>query len=177
MGAKLRERRRALNLTLDEVARRAGLTKGFISDVERDQTSPSVASLLAICEALGISVGTLFEGAGKAVVRKADRKRIRFGGTRLEDYLLSPSTRSRIQVVLSQMAPAGSGGEEAYRLPAEEEFVLVLEGSLRITVNGEDTVLKEGDAMTFDPRLPHTFANASAKKPARVLFALTPPPY
>lgn len=177
VGARLRDRRRALNLTLDDVAGRTGLTKGFISDVERDRTSPSVASLLGICEAVGLSVGSLFESAGTAIVRKADRKRIRFGGTRIEDFLLSSSTRSRIQVVMSHMAPGGTGGEEPYRLPAEEEFVLVLHGSLRMTVNGAVTVLKEGDAMTFDPRLPHTFANASDKKPARVLFAFTPPPY
>ncbi|MBL8710019.1 MAG: helix-turn-helix transcriptional regulator, partial [Rhodospirillaceae bacterium] len=158
-------------------ATRVGLTKGHLSAIERDLASPSVASLLAICAALGLSVGSLFEGAETAVVRRHKRRRIEFGGKGLNDYLLSPSTRSRIQVVWSEMGPGGSGGDELYAIPAEEEFVLVIAGRLQMVVAGQETVLAEGDAMTFDPRKPHTFRNPSKSVRTVALFAFTPPLY
>lgn len=177
IGPQLRERRRQMGLSIDELARRVALTKGHLSAIERDLASPSVASLLAICQALGLSVGALFEGAETAVVRRNKRRRIQFGGKELQDYLLSPSTRSRIQVVWSEMAPLGSGGDELYTIPAEEEFVMVISGQLHMTVAGQETLLGEGDAMTFDPRKPHTFRNPSKTLRTVALFAFTPPLY
>lgn len=177
IGPQLRERRRSLGLSMDELAEKVGLTKGHLSSIERDLASPSVASLLAICAALGLSVGSLFEGAETSVVRRTNRRRIEFGGKGLQDYLLSASTRSRIQVVWSEMGPLGSGGDELYTIPAEEEFVFVLAGELVMTVAGQETLLADGDAMTFDPRKPHTFKNPSATERTVVLFAFTPPLY
>jgi transcriptional regulator with XRE-family HTH domain len=177
IGPQLRERRRQLGLSIDDLARRVGLTKGHLSSIERDLASPSVAALVAICNALGMPVGALFEGTETAVVRRARRRRIEFGGKCLHDYLLSPSTRSRIQVVWSEMGPGGSGGEELYAIPAEEEFVMVIEGSLLMTVAGQETLLEEGDAMTFDPRRPHTFRNPAKSARTVALFAFTPPLY
>ena len=166
-----------MGLSIDELAARVDLTKGHLSSIERDLASPSVASLLAICHALGLSVGTLFEGTETAVVRRGKRRRIEFGGKGLHDYLLSPSTRSRIQVVWSEMGPGGSGGDELYTIPAEEEFVMVISGQLLMTVAGQETLLAEGDAMTFDPRKPHTFRNPSQSGRTVALFAFTPPLY
>jgi transcriptional regulator with XRE-family HTH domain len=177
IGPQLRERRRQLGLSIDELAARVDLTKGHLSSIERDLASPSVASLLAICNALGLSVGALFEGTETAVVRRNKRRRIEFGGKGLHDFLLSPSTRSRIQVVWSEMGPGGSGGEALYTIPAEEEFVMVISGRLLMVVAGQETVLEEGDAMTFDPRKPHTFRNPSNSARTVALFAFTPPLY
>ena len=61
IGAKLRAARKLRSLTLDQVALAAGLTKGFVSRLERDDVSPSVASLVAVCDVLGLRVGELFE--------------------------------------------------------------------------------------------------------------------
>jgi uncharacterized cupin superfamily protein len=74
------------------------------------------------------------------------------------------------------MAPGGTGGASLYSLRCEEEFVFVLAGSVTISIEDEDTVLRKGDAMTFDPRRPHTFRNSSMTKPAHALFVLMPPP-
>lgn len=177
IGPRLREQRRRLNLTLEEVARLTGLTKGYISEVERNQASPSVASLLAICDALAITVGDLFAVAGSAVVRAEQRRPIKFGGTGVKDVLLSPHTRSRIQAIWSDMEPGATGGTPLYSLPADEEFVFVVEGRLTVQVHHELFELGAGDALTFDPRQPHTFWNPSPEQPARALFVLTPPPY
>ncbi|WP_457836127.1 helix-turn-helix domain-containing protein, partial [Staphylococcus aureus] len=70
------------------MAAATGLTKGFLSEIERDKASPSVASLVALCDVLGVPVGSLFEApAPSAVVRVAERAPIRFGGTGIVDHL------------------------------------------------------------------------------------------
>ncbi len=176
IGALLRDRRRALGLTLSEVATATGLTKGFLSDVERDRTSPSVASLVGLCEVLNLPVGDLFAPTRKALVRAGERTPIRFGGTGVSDHLLTPGRGMLLQAIWSQIEPGGSGGDELYALRAEEEFVLVLAGELALTIEGETFVLAPGDAMTFDPRRRHSFRNPSATMATTALFVLTPPP-
>jgi len=175
-GRLLRERRRALDLTLNDIATRTGLTKGFLSDVERDKTSPSVASLINLCEALDLPVGDLFAGSSNTLVRAGERQPIRFGGTGVSDHLVTPSRGVRMQAIWSVIAPGGTGGEELYALRSEEELVLVLSGGLILNIEGEETELRLGDAMTFDPRRPHTFRNVSETETTTALFILTPPP-
>lgn len=175
IGALLRQRRRALGLTIAQVARASDLTKGFLSDVERDKASPSVASLVRLCDVLTLPVGNLFPSATAAVVRKTSRVPINFGGIKLRDYLLTPSSAAKGQAIFSDMAPGGTGGEKLYSIRSEEEFVFVLSGSVVITVEGEETTLLKHDAITFDPRRPHTFRNASKTRPAQALFMVMPP--
>ena len=176
IGPLLRERRRELGLTLEAAAGAAGLTKSFLSDVERDRASLSVASLVRLCEVLGLSVGQLFTPARNGIVRAAERAPIGFGGIGVADVLVSPGDARRLQAILSTLAPGGSGGEDLYAIRAEEEFVFVLSGRLVIRIGEEAFELDAGDAMAFDPRRPHTFANASQEAPAQALFVITPPP-
>lgn len=176
IGHQLRERRRQLDLTLETVAEAAEITKGFLSDVERDKASPSVATLVRLCEVLGVPVGSLFAQAGPAVVRAGERPPIRFGGTGVSDHLLTPTRGGRSQVVFSTIAPGGTGGDALYSLRSEEEFVFVLRGCVDIVVEDETITLNEGDAMVFDPRRPHTFRNGSRSLEAQALFIMIPPP-
>lgn len=175
-GGLLRERRRALDLTLNDVSARTGLTKGFLSDVERDKTSPSVASLVSLCDALDLPIGELFSASQNVLVRAAERQPIKFGGMGVSDHLLTPSRGARMQAIWSEIAPGGTGGDQLYSLRAEEELVLVIHGELALNIEGEETVLQEGDAMTFDPRRPHSFRNSSDVTPTTALFVMTPPP-
>lgn len=174
IGRLLRARRRDLDMTLDAVASAAELTKSFLSDIERNKTSPSVASLVRLCEVLALPVGDLFTPARSGVVRSDDRPPIRFGGAGVSDYLISPAEAKRLQVIYSDIEPGGTGGEKLYTLACEEEFVFVLQGAIRILVEDAAHELRAGDAIAFDPRRPHTFANASATEPATALFVLTP---
>ena len=176
IGAMLRQSRRQRELTLEQVAQSAGITKGFLSEVERDKASPSVALLVRLCDVLALPVGSLFSTVGPAVIRKAERVPIKFGGAQISDYLLSPSSAVKAKVIFSDMAPGGTGGEALYSLSSEEEFIFVISGSLIVTIEDEETMLDAGDAMTFDPRRPHSFRNASGSVPAQALFMLMPPP-
>jgi len=80
-------------LTLSEVASRAGLTKGFLSQLERGESSASIASLLALCDVLDVSIAKVLERASAVaaspVVRRADRKTLYLGGKGVIDELVS----------------------------------------------------------------------------------------
>lgn len=176
IGQMLRLRRRQRELTLEQVAEAASITKGFLSEVERDKASPSVALLVRLCDVLALPVGSLFSTVGPAVIRKAERVPITFGGAYISDYLLSPSSAVKAKVIFSDLAPGGTGGDMLYSLQCEEEFIFVLSGRLIVTIEDEETILADGDAMTFDPRRAHSFRNASKAAPAQALFMLMPPP-
>lgn len=157
-----------------EVAQKSGLTKGFVSKIERDLANVSVASLMRLCEALGISVGTLFRADRGEVVRNGAYPPINFGGSRMREYLLTPSGEKRVQAILSEIEPGGGSGAEPYSLPADVEFVFVLGGQLQIAVAGEQVVLEEGDAFTFPGSAEHTFRVLPASGRARVLWVFSP---
>src|SRR5689334_7950747 len=137
IGAQLKAARLAARMTMAEVAEQAGLTKGFVSKLERDLANVSVASLIRLCEALGISVGSLFQAPKGEVVRRDTRPRINFGGRKMTEYLLTPAGEKRVQAILSDIEPGGGSMNEPYALPAGVEFVLILAGVLQVTVAGE----------------------------------------
>src|ERR1700756_3109728 len=160
LGAQLRAARLAARMSMAEVAEQAGLTKGFVSKLERDLANVSVASLIRICDALGISVGSLFRAPKGEVVRRDVRPRINFGGRKMMEYLLTPSGEKRVQAILSDIEPGGGSGAEDYALPADVEFVFVLSGELEITVAGKQVTLGQGDAFTFPADTRHSFRGA-----------------
>ncbi|WP_245478611.1 helix-turn-helix transcriptional regulator [Mesorhizobium sp. M7A.F.Ca.US.014.04.1.1] len=83
IGDALRNRRRELDLTLQAVADGVEVSKGFLSEVERDKASPSVATLVRLCDILGITIGSLFQHDNTAVVRVDARTPAVLGGTDL----------------------------------------------------------------------------------------------
>jgi transcriptional regulator with XRE-family HTH domain len=174
IGAQLKAARLAARKTMAEVAEQSGLTKGFVSKLERDLTNVSVASLIRLCEALDVSVGSLFEASIGEVVRRGDRPPINFGGRKMAEYLLTPSGEKRVQAILSDIEPGGGSGDEPYSLPADVEFVFVLAGQLQITVAGELITLERGDAFTFPPSTLHTFRVAALAGRAQVLWVFSP---
>lgn len=174
IGAQLKATRLAHRMTLAEVALRSGLTKGFLSKLERDQTTASVASLMRLCETLAISVGSLFHASTGEIVRRGAYPPINFGGVDIAEYLLTPHGERRVQAILSQIAPGGGSGDELYGLPADVEFVYVVEGRLEVTLRAKQIVLEAGDAFTFPPRNEHGFRSAAEVGVTRVLWVFAP---
>jgi transcriptional regulator with XRE-family HTH domain len=174
IGPRLREARRAKNLTLSELAERSDLTKGFLSQLERDMTSPSVGTLLRLCRALDLPVGHLFDGAHTPLVRAAERTPIAFGGSGVSEFRLTPADEARVLLLLSEIAPGGGSGDDAYSLGSDAEVVHVLEGTLQIEVADVHYRLAAGDTLSFDASAPHRWHNPSAAIPTRVLWVLVP---
>jgi transcriptional regulator with XRE-family HTH domain len=165
----------ARGLTLGQVAAAAGLTEGFVSKLERDQVSPSVASLVAVCEALGLKVGELFDPPASAIVRAGDGAQVNFGAKGAKEFLLSSGNQTAIEVLHSKIAPGGTGGDELYSLNCEIEFVYVLAGQLEVILGPEHHLLNQGDAMTFRGRDAHTWKNPTSSD-VEVLWVLSPAP-
>lgn len=176
IGPRLRAARQTLGLTLEQVAGATGLTKGFLSRLERDEVSPSVASLVGVCEVLGVRVGELFESPATSLVRAGEGPAINFGGTGVVEHLLTPGSESRLQVIHSVVAGGGTGGDELYALHADVEFVYVVRGQLELVMTHETVRLGPGDAFTFPGTEPHTWRNVSRTRECEVLWALAPAP-
>lgn len=174
IGSRLRLARRRAGMSITRLAEETGLTKGFISQLERDLTTASVASLVSICNVLQVGVGSLFEPARTDLVRAHDRPRINFGGEGVTEWLLTPRSQERLQVIQGEIAPGGGGGRELYSLPTDAEFVHVVCGRLEVVIEDDTYCLEAGDSLTFTGRDPHTWCNPSDTEPARVLWVLTP---
>lgn len=173
LGAKLRASRLAQSLTIEQVAGAAGLTKGFVSRLERDETSPSVTSLVAVCEVLSLPIGSLFDQPEAGVIGLDDAPLINMGGAGALERLLTPRSEPRVQLLRSRIEPGGSGGAELYTVNCDVEVVHLIAGRLDLTLGESVMHLRPGDTLTFNGRGPHTWANSSAE-PADVLWALIP---
>ncbi|WP_353829282.1 helix-turn-helix domain-containing protein [Agromyces sp. SYSU T0242] len=173
IGARLRAARQAQQLTIDEVSRVTGLTKGFLSRVERDLTSPSVASLIALCDVLSISVGSLFEEADVKVVRAGTGPVVNLGGIDTEERLVSPRGESRVQVIRSVIAPGGHGGDELYAVAADVDVLHVLSGTVVVRFSDQEWELGAGDSVTFNGHEPHSW-RVPGPEGAEVVWVLVP---
>jgi transcriptional regulator with XRE-family HTH domain len=161
IGAKLRATRTAQGLTMANISEATGLTKGFISRIERDETSPSVATLVTICEVLSLPLGSLFESPENEVITLKDAPLINMGGSKAVEKLLTPRSESRVQVLRSTLSPGATGGAELYTINCDAEVAHVLSGELTIVLTTGDVVLHAGDSMTIAGREPHTWFNRS----------------
>jgi transcriptional regulator with XRE-family HTH domain len=178
LGARIRSLRQGRRLTLRDVAERAGVTESFLSQVERDVTSPSIATVQRIARALDLSIAQLFadEPSAGRVVRRDDRRRIAYPGLKAVDEFLTSNMAGRLQVIHSTIEPGGGTGADPYTHDSDEEVVVVLSGVLDLWVGDEHYVLREGDAITFPSRIPHWNMN-HGDGPVSVLFCLTPPSF
>jgi quercetin dioxygenase-like cupin family protein len=173
LGARLRHAREQRQLSLGDVSERTGLSRGFLSRVERDKTSPSVASLVSVCEAISLPLARLFATPSVTVVRASDRPTATLPGAAVVDTLITPAHEPHVTVVETLAAPGGSGGEGYYTIPSECEVCYVLEGTIDLEVDGEVFALARGDAVTFGATVPHTWRNTSATE-ARIVWVIAP---
>ncbi|MDI6023254.1 cupin domain-containing protein [Leucobacter sp. UT-8R-CII-1-4] len=173
IGKRLRAARLAQRITLEEASEATGLSKGFISRVERDLTSISVASLVSYCEVLSLPIGSLFESTETHLVRAGSGPHINLGGTGADERLLSPRTESRVQMVRSVYRPGGDGGPELYTLNSEIEIVHILTGSIALRFSDREVELEAGDTLTFNANEPHSW-HAHEVTGAEVLWVIAP---
>src|SRR4029079_11673055 len=178
LGPRIRALRQARGDTLRELAQRAGVTESFLSQVEREVTSPSIASVQRIARALDLAIAELFveEAPLGRVVRRGERRRIVYPGLKAVDEFLTSGLDGRLQVILSTIEPGGGTGDEPYAHDSDEEVVLVLSGRLELWVADEHHVLEEGDTATYSSRLKHWNRN-TGDTTAVVLFCVTPPSF
>lgn len=159
LGRRLRAIRERSRLTVEQLARYSGLSKGFLSRVERDLTSPSVASLVTICQVLRVAPGDVLNSPDVTLVRLDEAPRISLGGDGIVDQLLSPPGQQDLQIVRATVAPGGHGESVKYTMDCEVEALHVVSGSFTLITESEEYSLRTGDTVTFPGTEPHTWAN------------------
>lgn len=175
LGARLRSLRVARNLTIAQVAEAAGLTKGFVSRLERDQSSVSIAALLRICDVLHTPVGRLFEAPPTGLVRAQDAPVVELGrGLRRSVY--TPAEIAELQVIRMHLAPGASAGQQPFAVHTGVQFIQVLSGTLELRLEAERYRMAPGDAITFRGSPLHTYRNGSRTEPCELVMAFAPVP-
>lgn len=178
LGERLKAARAAHGLTLRQAADRSGMSRAFLSQVERGEASPSVASLTKIAEALDIHLAELFLPPiqrTEGLVRAGERVRMTLRPGEHWDEVLSPSLHGKLLVLQSTIHP-GAGSGAPYQHPADEECVIVVGGRLRVEVDGQAHHLEAGDALTYSSRRPHAWLN-DGDEDVVALWIITPPNY
>lgn len=178
IGDKVKRLRLKLGLTQEELAARTELSKGFISQLERNLTSPSIATLMDILEALGTDIASFFapDGANEKIVFTPDdmfENEDETQGVKI-CWLIPNAQKNELEPILVTIEPEGS------TLPDDphdgEEFGYVLTGSIVLVIGNRRFKLKKGDSFCFKSIETHFIINP-AKREARVLWVATPPSF
>jgi len=196
LGERIRDERRRGKLTLEKLSQKIGLSKSFLSQVERGLAQPSVSSLKKIARELGISVVDLFAGEADQqnrfgfpptfskngpkyaedfqVVRANRRKSLTLPGSKVSYDLLSPDLNRQLEVMYMRIEPGEHSGEEPMVDLPGEKFGLVLKGILEVRVGEEVQQIRAGDSLYFPAHFPHSW-RGMGKEPIEVIWVLTPP--
>lgn len=178
IGEKLRQLRLSRNLTQEELADRCELSKGFISQVERDLASPSIATLTDMLECLGSDLRAFFSEARdeKMVFSPADMF-VKTDADTLRGsitWLVPSAQKNSMEPILVTLSQGGRTQE----LPAMEgeEFGLVLAGAVTLRVGDKRYKVPAGHSFCVHPGAPHYIEN-TGKREAKVLWVSTPPSF
>lgn len=176
IGARIKALRDAMGLSLRDLAERSGASAPMLSQVERGETSPTLAVAEKIAAGLELTLSQLLrldEGEHVAVSRAGGRRRFERGGHSFEE-LTPPLPGQRADVSLHVLEPgASTGGREDPPIhePGSRETAVVLAGDLALFVEGARHDLSSGDSVTFDADLPHHFEN-DGEEPTRFLAVI-----
>lgn len=177
IGDRIKKRRQKLGLTQEELAARTELSKGFISQLERNLTSPSIATLMDILEALGMDISDFFakNGDEKVVFTPEDMFVSEDPEIRSSVCWLVPNAqKNALEPILVTIE---SGGSTYPDDPHEgEEFGYVLAGSVTLVLGLRRFKLRKGDSFCFSPTEEHYLMN-NAQREARVIWVATPPSF
>jgi transcriptional regulator with XRE-family HTH domain len=170
--ALLRTVRKQRGLTLDEVAARTGLTKSYLSKIERGRNVPSIAVALKISQALDVDASQLFsDSAGEnraSITRSGDLSR-GSGEERFRPIASGMLGKAMSPFILRPDATF----EEGYREHAGQELVFVHAGAIDVDLDGQIEALLPGDAAYFDASIPHRIRSTSEELAVVVVVVQT----
>ncbi|MEF9840032.1 MAG: XRE family transcriptional regulator [Lachnospiraceae bacterium] len=177
IGNKLKELRIGKNLTQEELADRAELTKGFISQLERDLTSPSIATLVDILQCLGTNLKDFFQEDSEEQIVFSEEDFFEKEDTELQnkiEWIIPNAQKNMMEPLRLTLKP---GGSTYLDVPHEgEEFGYVLQGSIRIHIGKKSYVAKKGEAFYFTPHAEH-YIHANKSTGAKLIWISTPPSF
>jgi transcriptional regulator with XRE-family HTH domain len=177
LGEHVRRLRAGNGLSIRSLAAHTGFSPSFLSQVERGQASPSIASMEKIAAALGVTLGDFFaaaaRGEGGRLVRVADRQALTSGWSRAElESLTTTMLVPTLEAVLITLRPGGRSGKQPYVL-SRDEFAFVMQGEALLTLGLEEHRMRRGDAAAILAGEPRLWRN-NGRAPARILIVASP---
>ena len=180
VGINIKRLREEKKITLRELSKKLKVSASFLSQVETGKASPSLVSLKDIANALQTTVGDLMGEnqikQASPVVKAKERKAVKHIGSGVDMYLLAiPDPNKQMEALLFRLERNASSGDALYK-HFGQEFVLILEGALELTLNDIKHILKKGDTIYFNSNVPHLFRNLH-KGTTEALWVVTPPSF
>ncbi len=201
LGKKIRGERLNRQMTLERFSEMTGLSKSFLSQIERGITEPSITSLKKIAKQFGFSVVNLFQNGDSAnsgwnyaqstekapeakmayvdkatVVRADRRKRFALPGSNVMYDLLTPDMNRQLEVMYMRVKKGQNSGDGPMVDPPGEKVGFVLRGKIEFTVGNESYLLDEGDSIYYPAHVAHSW-HAVEGDSIEVIFILTPPSF
>lgn len=177
MGDKIKRLRVKNGLTQEELADRCELTKGFISQLERDLTSPSIATLRDILEGLGTNLKEFFNESIDEKIVFTQEDRFESENEELKyilKWIIPNAQKNMMEPILIEIE---SGGKTKEDCPHEgEEFGYVLKGTIYLHIGDEKFKLKKEESFYFKANSNHYIENAG-KNTAKIIWVTTPPSF
>jgi transcriptional regulator with XRE-family HTH domain/quercetin dioxygenase-like cupin family protein len=200
-GERIRMERLKRKLTLERISQETGLSKSFLSQIERNITQPSITSIKRIARYFGISVVALLtdetlnvnhwgyagpstdkNGQGLSyardvsVVNPGRRKGITLPGSSVAYEVLTPDLNRQLQVLFMRIHKGDTSGDEPTIEPPGEKFGFVLKGTIEVRSGDEVRKLQEGDSMCFPADVPHFWRGLDGDV-IEVIWVVTPPTF
>lgn len=180
IGIKLKELRKLNAMTLKDLAKETNMSVGYLSQIERNISSPTINVLFTLSRALDVNISYFFDlitedniPQEQYIVRGHQRKKLSFAKG-ISDCLLNTNSINSLQVLLSTFEP-GASVKDAYCHDGEE-CGLVLAGMLELWIDEEKFILYQNDSFSFPSTKRHRYTNPSIT-PTVVVWAMTPPSY
>jgi transcriptional regulator with XRE-family HTH domain len=175
---RIRENRKQQGLTMEDLAKKAGFTKSYLSQIENTKREPTIGTLVTIANALGISIFSLIgsdgsEDADPIIVKADERRRVGIpSSTSLGNTLESVNFRKKDRLMDAYVLTSSPDFSEKVRAHEGEELIFILEGKTEFIYDGKIYLLEEGDCCSFDARKPHQ-GRSIGDKPSKSLIVFT----
>ncbi len=177
LGQRIRTLRKAKGLTLVEISEKTGVAQATLSRIETGTMIGTVECHEKIAETLGIGLAELYSGVDKRYEQIArqdkDSRKITHHTKDVRIELLTQESSSKKITPLLLTLQSGGKTEKESNERGVEKFLWVLDGSIKIRLDQEETVLKSQESIYFDASLPHQISHETGK-PAKVFIAVSP---
>jgi transcriptional regulator with XRE-family HTH domain len=174
IGLRIRERRKELGWSLRELGERAGVSAGFLSQVENDQVSPSLNSLQSIATAMQVPMFSLLNDTPSgSVVKAGERRKFSFEGSKISYDLLTTDFSRQMMAYQINIGPYSKRIAQPLSR-STEQWMHVIQGKMKIVIGEEVHILKEGDTIYYDGDLLREFGSVCDENLV-ILCCISPP--
>ena len=172
IGLKIKNLRLTKNLTQEELADRCELTKGYISQLENDLTSPSIETLKDLLNALGTNFAEFFQDDETQVVFKKEEYIEKFNNLSKTTWLVPTSQKNSMEPIVVELEVDGATEKDLAH--EGEEFGIVLKGKIQLTLGKQTYVVNKNESFYFVANKPHYIKNI-ANTESKILWVSCPP--